>query len=440
MRSLSEIEACFQGVVPSYLATSSADGEANVTPVSIVHLLSPRRVGVSCQFMNKSLRNLRETKQAQLMLIDPQSAAEYLLDVVFDGLLETGAVFDKMDATLQGVASQSGMSGIFTLAGVVEFEVLEWRKTTPEQSSVVTSVAGADPIDSLERIFTSMASATDVDALFDHTFVALSRELGLEHGFLLLLDGAGERLYNVASHGLSPARFGAEVALGEGIYGTAAERKTSIRTGSMRRERLMAQAVARESHHEDPTYLALPGLADVESSVAVPLLQGERCIGVLCFQSPESGAFTAACEKTLNLVARQLAALMAALGVGAKDVEVSAKRGPVGARALACRIKFFESDGSIFVDDEYLIKGVAGRILWRVLSNYATEQRDEFSSKEIRLDPEVGLPAIKDNLEARLIALRKRIEERTDFLRVEKTGRGRFRLEVTRELLLERRA
>ena len=102
-------------------------------------------------------------------------------------------------------------------------------------------------------------------------------------------------------------------------------------------------------------------------------------------------------------------------------------------------MKYFEADGGVFLDGEYLINGVAGRILWRVLSNFASENRDEFSSKEIRLDPEVGLPALKDNLETRLIALRKRLEERTTSMRIEKTGRGRFRLEVTRELVLERR-
>lgn len=38
-----------------------------------------------------------------------------------------------------------------------------------------------------------------------------------------------------------------------------------------------------------------------------------------------------------------------------------------------------------------------------------------------------------------VIALRMRLsEERTTALRIEKTGRGRFRLEVARELALER--
>jgi len=439
MRPLTEIEACFQGVVPAYLATRSADGEPNVTAISIVHLLSPTRVGVSCQFMNKTLNNLRETGLAQISVLDPSTAAEYLLEVEFDRLTDCGPVFEKMDATLIAVASQTGMTGQFALAGVVEFEVRAWRKTSPEDEPASRSSVEADAMGALERISARMAEATDVDALLDRSFLAFDEELGLTHGFLLLTDGAGEQLYTVASRGFQQARFGAEIAVGEGIYGTAAADRSVIRTGSMRRERIMSQAVARESAQADPTYLPLPGLPDVESSLAVPLLSGERCLGVLCFQSVRSGAFSAACEKTVLIAARQLSALLSALEVGPQDGQVSSKRGPVGSRALLMRVKYFESDGSVFLDDEYLIKGVAGRILWRVLSNYTAAHRDEFSSKEIRLDPEIGLPAIKDNLEARLIALRKRLQERSSTLRIEKTGRGRFRLEVSRELVLERK-
>jgi uncharacterized protein YigA (DUF484 family) len=440
MRPLGDIEGCFQGVIPSYLATCSMDGEPNITCVSIVHLLSPGRIGLSCQFMNKSLRNLRETARAQVMVLAPDTLEEYLLDVEFLRLVDSGAVFDKMDATVDAIASQSGMTGIFALRGVAEFEVRDWRSTTGKPNATQDSGASPDPIEQLERISATISAAVDVDALLEQTFTVLAGELGLEHAFLLLTDGAGERLYNVASHGFEQAQFGSEIAMGEGIYGTAAARQISIRTGSMSRERLMAQAVARESAQADPTNLLLPGLANAESSLAIPLLREDRCIGVLCFQSADPGAFTGACEKTLLIVARHLSAMMTVLGVPQKEVEVSAKRGQMGARALVTHVKFFEPDGSIFLDDEYLIKGVAGRILWRVLSNYSKDQRDEFSSKEIRLDPEVGLPAIKDNLEARLIALRKRLNERTSALRIEKTGRGRFRLEVSRELVLERRA
>ena len=110
MPSLHDIERCFQGVIPSYLGTCSASGEPHVMPVSIVHLLSPTRVGVSCQFTNRSLANLRETARAQLHVVDPQTLAEYHLDTRFERLVDSGPVFAKMKATLDGVASQSGMT------------------------------------------------------------------------------------------------------------------------------------------------------------------------------------------------------------------------------------------------------------------------------------------------------------------------------------------
>jgi adenylate cyclase len=47
------------------------------------------------------------------------------------------------------------------------------------------------------------------------------------------------------------------------------------------------------------------------------------------------------------------------------------------------------------------------------------------------------LPDLGDNLEARLILLTRRLVERDACLRIEKTGRGRFRLLVQRPLLLE---
>jgi adenylate cyclase len=439
MRPLTDIEACFQGVIPGYFATCSADGEPNVIVVSIVTLLSPTRVGVSYQFLNKTLRNLESTGRGQIIILHPATFGEYQLDVKFDRVVDEGPVFDRVAVQLEAIASQTGMSGTFSLAGVVELDVLAWRKTAPERADDAAPEPSGDPMARLDRISAAIEAAPDLDALFDRTFAVLEEQLSLRHGFLLLTDGEGERLYNVASHGFDQARFGAEIAMGEGIYGTTAARRTPTRTGSMRRERLLWQAMARESEQADPTHLPLPGLPDAESSVAVPLVVGDRCLGVLCFQSSRPGAFSSGCETTLAIVARQLSAMIAVVGTGAKDVHLSAIRGPVGGRALVTRIKFFDSDGSVFIDDEYLIKGVAGRILWRVLSNYASEHRDEFSSKEIRLDPEVGLPAIKDNLEARLIALRKRLEERTTHLRVEKTGRGRFRLHVARELVLERR-
>jgi adenylate cyclase len=111
-----------------------------------------------------------------------------------------------------------------------------------------------------------------------------------------------------------------------------------------------------------------------------------------------------------------------------------------GGRAIDPRpvtIKHYVSDDSIFFGADYLIKGVAGRILWRLLDRYVRAGSTEFSNRELRLDPELKLPAPRDNLEARLSLLRKRLYQQCDFLAVVPTARGRFRLEVERALALE---
>jgi hypothetical protein len=99
-------------------------------------------------------------------------------------------------------------------------------------------------------------------------------------------------------------------------------------------------------------------------------------------------------------------------------------------------IRYFSRDHSVFVEQDYLIKGVAGAILWRLLSLYQQQGRVQFSNRELRLDKALNLPEIDDNLETRLLLLQRRLAERCDFIQIRKTGRGSFQLEVQRALQL----
>jgi hypothetical protein len=225
----------------------------------------------------------------------------------------------------------------------------------------------------------------------------------------------------------------------------AAERASAVRVGSLRQMRRYARNLRRSFEasgdispgHEIP----LPGLDLADSRMAVPAVALGQVIGVLAVDTVASEAYGPAEESALTVVASLLAGAIETIRAEERIAEATAgaarpARIPA-APARTTHVRFFPVDGSTFLDGDYLIKGVAGRILWSLLAQHDQEGRVDFTNREVRLDPTLDLPDFKDNFESRLILLKRRLDERDAPIRIEKTGRGRFRLDVEDTLRLE---
>ncbi len=343
-------------------------------------------------------------------------------------------------------AALSDMSDVFRLREADVFRVTAIEQNPPHPSGLLPTDTSPDRISSpelagLSELAGYIARAADLDVSVDTVLEGLERLLGYRHTLLLLLDEGGTRLYTIASRGFDTQSLGAEVEIGRGQIGLAAARCEPLRIGGLRGMEKYAESVRRQLDdlmgpgHDVP----LPGVVGVQSRIVVPAMARGELVGVLVAESRRPVAFGAVDEQVLSVVGSMLASAVEHVRtVELDDADVGPVKGPAAttpglevAASDGVPFRFFAVDGSVFVDGDDLIKGVAGRILWSLLNQYAADGRGEFTNRELRLDPALDLPGFKDNLESRLILLKRRLDEREVPVRIEKTGRGRFRLVVS---------
>jgi len=448
---LRDLHLCFEGAVPAVIATASADGVPNITYLSRVRMVDAERVALSNQFFSKTARNLAENPRASVLVIDPCTFDQYRLKLVYERTERRGPTFERLRDDVDSVAVLHGMEGVFSLRAADIYRVVSIEQTVPRapvpEEALRRGPAGPDPATAtrLADLSARLSRSGDLDTLVEVTVDGLAELLGYEHTMLLLVDEHRQRLYTIASHGYDDEGVGSEVAVGEGMVGIAALRCTPQRLGNLFQVRKYARAVGRAyadrgigPGHDVP----MPMLTDIQSRVAVPAMAMGHLVGVLVAESPEPVAFDHNDEATLGVVA----ALVAGGVEGERarwpaTVVGPAARAPLPARVAAeagtTHIRYFPVDGSVFIDGDYLIKGVAGRLLWSLLQQHKDEGRVDFTNREVRLDPSLELPEFRDNFENRLVLLKRRLDERHAPIRIEKTGRGRFRLGVEVELLIE---
>jgi len=439
--TLESIRDCLDGEVPGVIATCSPDGVPNSSYVSQVHYVDGEHIALSFQFFSKTRDNIRANPLANVMVVNPETAARYRLRAQYLRTEDSGAIFENMKAKLAGIASHTGMSSVFRLQGADVYRVTS-----------VTAVAGqtvlpTPPRKSLLAAVRAFSQSTqqwnELSELLDGALAQIELQLGVRHSMIHWLDESGERLYLVASRGYAQSGIGSEIQLAQGVIGAAASAQTSIRITHATSEYTYSRA-ARESVRA--TQLAdrleaeipLPGLPAPGSQLAVPIAARARLLGVLYLEDAAESQFGYDEEDALVAIAQHL-------GLAAQMLSQTSERNADRPRAMQSEpapagqplaVRHYAADDTIFIGDDYLIKGVAGAILWKLLREFTTRGRSEFTNRELRLDSTLPLPDVSSNLEARLILLQRRLAERCAHMRIEKAGRGRFRLRIARPLRL----
>ncbi len=445
--TLDAIRDCMEGAVPATLATASPAGEPNAAYLSQVEYVDPATLALSFQFFNQTRRNVLANPVARLIVAHPLTGARYRLRVRYRRTETAGPLFERMKAKLAGIASHTGMSGIFRLQGSDIYAVEEIERIPGD---VLPAPGPRRNLLSAVRVSAQrLAGACDIDALLECSLDCLRTQFDVHHALVLIHDARNARLYTVASMGYEDSGVGSEIPLGHGVVGVAARERAPIRIGHATSEYAYGRAMREAAQAAGlalETEIPLPGLAQSRSQLAVPIEAFGRLIGVLFADSDTDMRFGYDDEDALVALAGQLGTAIHVLqheaegegepaASGAADTAQPGARSPISS-AAPLRIRHFCENDSVFLGDEYLIKGVAGAIFWALAQDYVNAGRTLFSNRELRLDPRIRLPELSDNLEARLILLQKRLDERSAGVRLEKAGRGRFRLAVARALTL----
>jgi len=446
---LEQMTPCFQGILPSMFFTCAKDGTPNAAFLSHVDYVDPTHVALSFQFFNKSRKNVAENPYAMIRVIDPDTNQGYVMRLKFERSETSGAIFDRMFLRIEAIASYAGLKGIFKLKAA-DIYLVESIELTPEEPGRHErwSPPGRRHLDpvftmkALQELSGRMTAAGNLNELLESILSGIKEFFGFSHSMILLAGEKPNTLITIASRGYPQGGVGSEVQFGEGIIGVVAEARQPIRISGLVRGMLYALAAkkrAEEKGWRPHEQVKLPGLDNPSSQLGVPLVVRGELMGVLCIESETPYRFHEDDKNTIEMLGASLAIAIQNMQMKEASEEPAAKAAPAPAAAAAPKkngkqarheIAYYTSDEVVMIDGEYLIRSLPARILWRLLQTHKREGRAEFTNRELRLDKSLNLPDFKDNLETRLLLLRRRLDEKADDIRIVPIARGRFVLEI----------
>ncbi|MDO3434768.1 GAF domain-containing protein [Rhizobium sp. CBN3] len=439
---LSDLSACFEGVIPSIIATASADGMPNISYLSHVVRVDEEHVALSNQFFAKTAANIRANPKVTLILVDGFTGDQFLLDIGFVRSVDAGALFDKIARQLKASSAQIGMSDVMRLRSADIFRVYGIEKVpSPVETASPPSSRAPVSLPDLSKATKAIERQSEADEIIDSLLVGVKHVLGYGNALVLIHDSHRGCLITTGSIGYERSGLGSEIAGGEGLIGAAAAGGQTIKVSDMSRVRRFGEAIGLEAEGAENTTrtIAFPHLPTAMSQIAVPMIAGGAVTGVLFIESTERLAFREEDEAALEILAGQAAG---ALRAGERAAAAAEQRPAIStpepvAAGREIRVVHHRFDDSVFIDGTYIVKGVAGTLLRLMLDWHLSDGRSEFTNREMRLTAGARMPEIKDNLETRLLLLRRRLEEKQAPIRLARVGRGRVKLEAEGPLVLE---
>ena len=382
---LDDIERCFGGAIPAILTTASPDGVPNIMYLSRAHKVDDQRIALSNQFMSKSARNLAANPRADLLLLDPHTHDEYRLTLQYERTDRRGHVFDRLRADIESLAALVGMQDVFRLRAADIFRVLSIEavphKTTGADAGF-HSIARAPTaeVSGLAELARRLGRAPDLDILVD----TASRSLDELFGYSPHDDAAARRAGPDAVHGRQPR-------LRRGERRAPRCRSVKARSASppsvARSSRVDGISQLREVLRVDPARVrgqrrARGARSRCQASTSpragssYPRSRSANWSACSSSRAERIAAFDVVDDHVLDV--RRLAGgerrrqrvrdrgRAGRAGRGTPRARDVGRRTGSGHGSVACATS--QSDASTFFDGDYLIKGVAGRILWSLLS------------------------------------------------------------------------
>ena len=421
---LESIRDCLHTGLPAPLATCAPDGTPHLSFISRVQYLDCERVATTRQSFNLELVDLDEHPLCQAMVVRPATGEEFRLDLRYLHTLTEGEEFDAMRATCDAIATDTGLGPAYRLRGLDVHRVLQCTRVPRRATPAAPPAEGVDPLVTLERYARRLEGATGLDEVRRQALDALDDLFGFDFAVLFAPEPVTGRLLAIAASGAARATLGAEAAPAAGLIGTTASRRRVVLISNLARIRAMAGA--------EEGGLPLSGLPGPRAAAGVPLVVGRDVLGVIYLESREPYAFNGPVEALLRIIGTHTAAALAARGAPTSGLRrASAGADPVrGGRPM--ELVHYRADDTVLCDSAYVVKGAPGRILWSMLEAQAASGRVVFTNRELRLDESLELPVGNDNLEARLLVLRRRLAELDCGITLERVGRGRLELRLDR--------